>query len=127
MAMSDYLETALLNHVCRGIAYSAPTSLYLALYTSAPTDAGGGTEVSGGGYARQPVTFGAPSNGQVTTTDAIEFPVATADWGTIVAIGVFDDETGGNLLFYGNLDASKQIFAGDQLRILAGNLTISLD
>jgi len=125
--MSDYLETALLNHVCRGIAYSAPTSLYVALYTTAPTDAGGGTEVSGGGYARQQVTFGAPSNGQVTTTATIEFPIATANWGTIVAIGVFDAETGGNLLFYGNLDASKQIFAGDQFRILAGNLTISLD
>lgn len=126
-AMSDYLESALLNHVLRNTAYTPPTALYVALYTSDPTDQDIGTEVSGGGYARQAVSFGPPSNGSVSNTADIVFPVATANWGTITHIGVRDAATGGNLLFRAALDTAKSIQSGDQLKILAGQLVISLD
>lgn len=66
-SFSDYLENKVLDHVYRNVAYTAPTGTYLALYTVAPTDAGGGTEVTGGGYARQAITFGASSGGQSPT------------------------------------------------------------
>lgn len=127
MSMSDYLENALLNAVLRNTPYTSPSQVYVALFTSDPTDAGTGTEVSGGGYARQSVTFNAPSNGQVTNAADILFPVATASWGTVTHVGIYDAATGGNLLFSGALTTSKTISANDQLKIAAGSLSISLD
>ena len=127
MSMSDYLENALLNAVLRNTPYTSPSQVYVALFTSDPTDAGTGTEVSGGGYARQAVTFNAPSNGQVTNAADILFPVATASWGTVTHVGIYDAQTGGNLLFSGALTTSKTISANDQLKIAAGSLSISLD
>jgi hypothetical protein len=127
MSMSDYLENALLNAVLRNTPYTSPSQVYVALFTSDPTDAGTGTEVSGGGYARQAVTFNAPSNGQVTNASDILFPVATASWGTVTHVGIYDAQTGGNLLFSGALTTSKTISANDQLKIAAGSLSISLD
>jgi len=126
-AVSDYLENALLNHVFRGVAYTAPTAIYLALYTSDPTDADTGTEVSGGGYARQQVTFTAPSNGVITNTADIVFPEATADWGTITHLGLHDAVTGGNLLWHGPVVQSRLILTGDQLVIKAGTISVTLD
>jgi hypothetical protein len=127
MSMSDYLENALLNAVLRNTPYTSPSQVYVALFTSDPTDAGTGTEVSGGGYARQAVTFNAPSNGQVTNASDILFPIATASWGTVTHVGIYDAQTGGNLLFSGALTTSKTISANDQLKIAAGSLSISLD
>jgi hypothetical protein len=127
MSMSDYLENALLNAVLRNTPYTSPSQVYVALFTSDPTDAGTGTEVSGGGYARQPITFNAPSNGQVTNAADILFPIATASWGTVTHVGIYDAQTGGNLLFSGALTTSKTISANDQLKIAAGSLSISLD
>jgi hypothetical protein len=127
MSMSDYLENALLNAVLRNTPYTSPSQVYVALFTSDPTDAGTGTEVSGGGYARQAVTFNAPSNGQVTNAADILFPVATASWGTVTHVGIYDAQTGGNLLFSGALTTNKTISANDQLKIAAGSLSISLD
>lgn len=124
-AMSDYLENAIGNHILRNIAYTSPTTVYCALYTVAPSDAGGGTEVSGGGYARQAVTFGAPSNGVFTNSADVVFPIATANWGTIVAFALFDAATGGNMLIYGNLSSSKTINSGDQFRFPAGQLSVT--
>lgn len=126
-AISDYLEAALLNHVLRNTPYAQPATVYLALYTAAPSDAGGGTEVSGGGYARQAITFGAPASGQVQNSAAITFPQATADWGTITHVGIFDAGTAGNLLWWGALAAAKTIVAGDQFVIDVNQLTVSLD
>lgn len=126
-AVSDYLENALLDHVFRGTAYTSPTAIYVALYTSDPTDADSGTEVSGGGYARQSVTFNAPSGGVITNSADIVFPEATADWGTITHIGLRDAATLGNLLWHGAVTQSRLILAGDQLIIKAGTLTVSLD
>ncbi len=124
--MSNYLENALINAVLRNTQYTSPTTVYVALYTSDPTDADTGTEVSGGSYARQPVTFSAPTDGATENTGQIEFPVATESWGTITHVGIRDASTGGNLLFYGQLAISKLISSGDQFVIKAGDLDISL-
>lgn len=126
-AMSNYLEDLLLNLVLRGGSYTPPATVYVALYTSDPTDGDTGTEVTGGGYARQPVTFTDASNGQTSNTTDILFPVATSDWGTITHVGIRDAATGGNLLFRAALDQPKTILSGDQFKIPAGQLVISID
>ena len=126
-AISDYLENALLNAVFRNVPYTSPASVYIALYTSDPTDADTGVEVSGGGYERQPVTFNAPTNGQMTNSGDVIFPVATADWGTITHIGLRDAPIGGNLLYHAPLNINKTILSGDQLIFKTGEIVISLD
>ena len=125
-ALSDYLENKLLDHALGTAAYTMPT-VYVALYTSDPTDADTGTEVSGGGYARQTVTFNAASGGSASNASDITFPQATADWGTITHIGLRDAATGGNLLWHGALDQAKTVTNGDTFVIPAGSLTITLD
>jgi hypothetical protein len=127
---SDYYESKVLDHMLRGTAFTPPATVYVALFTTAPTDAGGGTEVSGGGYARQSVTFGAPSGTnptQIANSADVNFPVATAAWGTVVAFGLFDASTAGNLLAWDNLTASKQIDVNDQAKFAAGDLKVTLD
>jgi len=124
-SFSDYLENKVLGHVFGGTSYTAPATIYLALYTVAPDDTGGGTEVSGGSYARQSCAFTVTGN-LATNTSAVEWPTATGSWGTVVAVGVFDALTTGNLLAYGNLTSSKTIASGDVLRIPAGDLDITL-
>ena len=124
--MSNYLENALINGTLRGTTYTAPTTTFLALYTSDPTDADTGTEVSGGSYARQSITMGAPSNGASTNSVAIEYPQCTADWGTVAFVGIRDAVTGGNLLYHTALDTSKVIANGDIFKITAGNLSVTL-
>jgi hypothetical protein len=124
--MSNYLENALINVTLRNTAYTSPTTVYLALYTSDPTDADSGTEVSGGSYARQSITFGAPSNGASTNSASVEFPQATGSWGTITHVGIRDALTTGNLLYHTPLDVSKTISSGDIFKIASGNLSVTL-
>lgn len=124
--MSNYLENALINGTIRATSYTAPSVVYLALYTSDPTDADVGTECSGGSYARQSITFGAPSNGASTTTADITFPQATTSLGTVAYIGIRDALTAGNLLYHTPLDTSKVIDVGDIFKIAAGSLTVTL-
>ncbi len=124
--MSNYLEAALINATLRNTSYTSPTTVYLALYTDDPTDADTGTEISGGSYARQSITFGAPSNGTSTNSAAIEFPAATANWGVITHVGIRDALTSGNLLYHTALDASKTINNGDIFKILTSNLSVTL-
>ena len=124
--MSNYLENALINATLRNTSYTSPAAVYLALYTSDPTDADSGTEVSGGSYARQAITFGAPSNGVSTNSAAIEFPQATGSWGTVGWIGIEDASTGGNLLYHTALDTSKTIESGDIFKIAIGSLSVTL-
>ena len=125
---SDYLEDKVLDHVFGGTAYTAPTTLYVALYTVAPTDTGGGTEVSGGAYVRQTAAFTVSGTNPTTASNsaAIEYPTATANYGTVVAVGVFDASSGGNLLAYANLDTSKVVSTGDVFRFNTGDLDITL-
>ena len=123
---SNYLENALINAVLRNTSYTSPTTVYVALFTSDPTDAGSGTEVSGGSYARTSVTFGSPSNGVTTNSADVTFPTATASWGTVGYIGIYDASTSGNLLFHTPLDVSKTIDSGDIFKIPSGNLSVTL-
>lgn len=124
--MSNYLENALINATLRNTGYTSPTTVYLSLYTTDPTDADTGTEVAGNAYARQAITFGAPSNGVTTNTAAIEFPQATGSWGTVAYIGIRDASTAGNLLYHTPLDASKTIATGDVFRVAIGSLSVTL-
>jgi len=126
--MSDYLENAMLNLTLNGSAFTAISTPYVSLHTADPTDAGTGTEVSGGSYARQSASFATASGtgGSVSTDADITFPTATADWGTITHIGIWDSASGGQLLYHTALDTSKTITSGDIFKILTGNLTVTL-
>jgi len=128
MSFSNYLETELLDHVFTNSAYTAPSTLYLALFTSNPADDASGTEVSTSGtaYARQTVTFSVSGN-TATTSAAVEFPTATASFGTVTHVAVYDASTAGNLIAYAALTSSKAIDTGDVFRVPAGDLDITLD
>ena len=125
---SNFLENALINATLRATTYTSPATVYVSLYTTDPTDADSGTEVStsGTGYARTAVTFGAPSNGVSTNSADVTFPTATASWGTVTHIGIHDASTSGNLLFHTPLDTSKTIDSGDIFKITTGNLSVTL-
>ena len=126
---SDYLEDKVLDHVFGGTAYTAPGTLYVALYTSAPSDTGGGTEVSGGSYARKSMaamTVSGTSPTTATNGAAVEFVTATGTWGTVTHVGVFDAATSGNLMAWAALTASKAVSSGDFFRFDAGDLDITL-
>ena len=123
---SNFLEDALINATLRATTYTSPATVYVSLYTSDPTDADTGTEVSGGSYARTAVTFGAPSNGVTTNSADVTFPTATGSWGTVSHIGIHDASTAGNLLFHTALDTSKTIDSGDIFKISSGNLSVTL-
>ena len=124
--MSNFLENALINATLRNTTYTSVATVYVSLWTSDPTDAGSGTEVSGGSYARTSVTFGAPSNGVTTNSADVTFPTATASWGTVGWIGINDASTSGNLLYHTALDTAKAIDSGDIFKIASGNLSVTL-
>ncbi len=127
-ALSDYAEKLLLDWSMTTGSATRPTAWYVALYTSAPTDAGGGTEVSGGGYTRKAVTFAAATSGAGTTSNTgdVTWTASGAAFGTVVAIGIFDAASSGNLLWHGNMTASKTIADGDTLEFSAGNIDLTL-
>jgi hypothetical protein len=124
--MSNYLENALINVTLRATSYTAPTTVYVSLWTSNPNDDASGTEVTGGSYARTAVTFAAPSNGVTTNSADVTFPTATASWGTVGWIGINDALSSGNLLYHTPLDTSKTIDSGDIFKISTGNLSVTL-
>jgi len=126
-AISNYLENALLNATLRNTTYTSPATVYAGLFTSDPTDAGSGTEVSGGSYARKAITFAAPSNGVTTNSAAAcEFDQATGSWGTITHFGIFDALTSGNLLYHGALTTSKTISSGDVFKFATSSVSVTL-
>jgi len=124
--MSNFLENALINATLRATTYTSVATVYVSLWTSDPTDAGSGTEVSGGSYARTAVTFAAPANGVTTNSADVTFPTATASWGTVGWIGINDAASSGNLLYHSPLDTSKTIDSGDIFKISTGNLSVTL-
>lgn len=126
MSLSDTFETTTLKWLLTADAVTRPTAWYIGLFTVAPSDAGGGTEVSGGSYARKSVAFTVSVN-LATNSAAVEFDVATADWGTITSVAVFDAVSGGNMIAYATLTASKTIANGDVLRIPLNDLDITMD
>jgi hypothetical protein len=126
----NFWSNAILSLLFGQQSPSAIGTLYFALYTAAPTDAGGGTEVSGGSYARVSVTnnttnFPTASSQQSQNANLINFGTASANWGTIVAVGVFDASTSGNLLYWGPLTVNKTINSGDSFKIAANNATFT--
>jgi len=124
---TDFLEDKIIDHLLRNQSYSPPSAIYLALFTTPTSDAGGGTEVSGGSYARQAVTLAAASGGASSNSADITFPQATADWGTITHVALMDALTGGNMLMHTPLDASKTINNGDTFKINASDLDVTVD
>jgi hypothetical protein len=128
MSFSNTFETHVLNYVFTTTSVTRPTAWYLALFTSNPAEDASGTEVSTSGtaYARQSATFTVSGN-TASNSAAIEFPTATASFGTVSHVGVFDASTGGNLIAYSALDTSKAISTGDVFRVPSGDLDITLD
>lgn len=140
-AMSDYLENKLLDHVFRGQSFTAPTTLYVGLFTTATDDTGGGTEVTGGSYARVSVTCnltnwnatqggtGSSNSGTGGLIDnAVEFtfPAPTGDWGSITHFALFDAASGGNMIIHDSLTTSKTVNNGDPApKFTAGALDIT--
>lgn len=127
-AASDYLENKVLDHVLGGSTYTQPSTIYVGLWT-ADDGLESGTltsEVSGGSYAREAITFDAASGGSADSAATVTFPTATANWGTITHVALMDASTSGNVLFHGSVTTSKTIESGDTFQISAGNLTISL-
>ena len=124
---SDFLENKIIDHMLRNQAYTPPTAVYVALFTSPTDDAGGGTEVSGGGYVRQAVTLSAASGGASSNSADVTFPQATADWGTVSHLAIMDSESGGEMLMHTILDASKTINNGDIFKINTGDLDITVE
>lgn len=136
-ALSDYLESAWLNMLAQGQSFTPPAT-HVALFTTAPSDSGGGTEVSGGDYARQQVNqdgatqpyWNAPTDDGgpqvIDNNGEIAFPQATADWGEVVAVGIYDAATGGNLLYYGTLASSKTVTTNDTFKFADGDLDLKL-
>jgi hypothetical protein len=127
---STYLANKLLDHWLGGPDFARPATLYIALFTAAPTASGGGTEVSGGSYARVAVTnnttnFPAAASGLERNATAIAFPTATAGWGTVVGAGFFDASSGGNFLAYGPFTSSRDILSGETFTIAANGGTFT--
>jgi hypothetical protein len=126
MSFSDTFETTVLKWTFTTDSVTRPTNWYLGLFTSDPTDAGTGTEISGNGYTREAVTFSVTGD-TATNTAAIEFDAATASWGTVSHVGVFDAASSGNLIAHSSLTTAKAVSAGDILRVPTGDLDITLD
>src|SRR3990167_2450727 len=129
---SNYLEDKVNDHVLGGGDFTRPATVYIALYTAAPTDAGGGTEVSGGSYVRLLVTnnatnWPASSGGAKANGTELTFASATASWGTVVAFGILDADTAGNLLYWGDLAVSKAVNSGDTAKFPVGDIDITED
>ena len=140
-AMTDFLENKLIDHLFRTTSYAKPTVLAVALFTTATTDAGGGTEVTGGSYARvslnplntnwnatQGGTTGDSSGTGGLTDNALDitFPAPTANWGSIVNFAIMDATTAGNMLIHGALTTAKTVNNGDPApKFVAGALDVT--
>ncbi len=121
MSYSDYLEDAIQDHIHGGSAFTAPSGQYMALYSVAPTDAGGGTELTGNGYARQSITFGASSGGVASNTNTVTFTASGGDWSAAIAGAVFDAVSGGNMLEHNSI-TSVTVTDGNSLTYSAGDI-----
>lgn len=143
MAASNYLANKLLDSLYRAVAFTPPTTYFVALFTTAPTSAGGGTEVTGGSYARVSLTASttniSATNGATTTTNpssgtsgavsnnaVITFPTPTANWGTVVAMALYDASTSGNLIEFANLTSSQVVNSGNPASFPISSLQLTL-
>ena len=136
---TDFLENKIADWLFRGQAYAPPATVYIAAFTVSPTDTGGGTEVTGGGYARQAIvsnltnwsgtqgagttTVSSGTGGQISNNVLIDFGTASAGYGTVVSFAAFDAVTAGNMILFSTLGTSKTVSTGDRLTIPAGSQT----
>lgn len=125
-ALSDHAETLIANFIANAQTATRPTAWHLAIFTAAPSDAGGGTELSGNGYARQAITFGAASSGVTSNTSTHTFTASGGNWGACTHFGIFDASSAGNLLWHGALTASRTINDGESLTVAAAAFTLTL-
>ena len=125
MPISNDLANKLANATVRNTSYTSPATVYVALYSTAPTAATSGTELSGSGYSRQAVTFGAPTAGTVASNVAVTFGAATANWTAAVAIATVDASTSGNIMWFKGI-ATQVVKSGDSLTLDSGDITITL-
>lgn len=124
---SDYLENKILDHVLRNTAYTSPATVYCGLYTAAPTDAGGGTEVSGNNYSRTAITFGAAASGAIANSAAVNFPTPSGSWGACTHFGIFDAASAGNLLYWGALAQTETPIANNVVSFAIGDIDVTED
>jgi len=135
-AFSSYLEDAIQNHVLGNVQLPSFANVYIALFHTAPTEAGQTAyECTGNGYARvalvnDATNWGNSTDGRKTNQNAITFPTATGSWGgsdQVVSVGIYTMASGGNLLYFGLLSAPKTVANGDTVSIGAGQLEITID
>jgi hypothetical protein len=129
MSLTNYAEDQVLKWAFTTGSVTRPTDWYVGLFTAAPGETGGGTEVSGNGYGRKAATFSVSGTAPTTATNtgAIEFDAATGSWGTITHVAIFDAVTSGNMIAYAALSTSKVVGENDIFRIQTSNLSITLD
>jgi len=127
-ALANYSEKLLLDFLMTAGTATRPTAWYVALYTGAPNDGGGGTELSGDGYSRKSVTWAAAATpgGTTSNSNAPSFTASGGSWGTVTHLGIHDASSSGNLLWHGALTASKVIADGDSLDFAAGSIDLTL-
>jgi len=124
-AFSDYLENAVLNHVLRGEAYTPPTDIYVSLHTEPVGDDGSGAEVSGASYERKIASWTEATESTSDNEAALIWVNMPAT--TVQSVGIWDDESAGNLLFHGLLIEPRPLSAGDPFTFNIGDLDITLD
>ena len=125
-ALSNDWETHLLQYTFNSGSLTRPTTLYLALHTADPTDAGG-NEISGNGYARQTISFGTVSSNTATSNATVTFPACTGSpWGNITHCSIHTASTSGTMVCSSALTTSKNIAVGDILSVSSGSITVTL-
>lgn len=124
MSKSDYLESKIVRHIINAAAYTAPATLYLALFTTDPGETGSGTEMTGGSpaYARKPITWGTEANGTVANSVAVSVNPATA---SVTHWGIYDAVSGGNLMYSDNFETPIDTVSGTPLVFAIGDITIT--
>lgn len=123
----DSFENAILDHALGTTESTFVAQCYVGLFTVAPTDSTSGTEVSGGSYARQAINFAAASGGSATQSGVVTFPQATGSWGTVVAWGIFDASSAGNLRYWGDVTPNKAVDSGDTASFADGEIVVTED
>jgi len=126
MDFSHYLENKLISATVRNVSYSTPEKVYLALFKTNPTKKDIGIEVTGASYTRPNVTFAVPADGVTQNPSQITYAVATTNWGDVGWVGIMDSKEDGNLLYFTELENSKNILTGDQLKFKPTEITLTL-
>ena len=121
---TTYLEDAIVNHVLRNTALTSPTNVYLALFSVAPSEAGGGTELTGNGYARQAITFGAPADGVVTNSGAVTFTASGGAWSAVAGIAICDAVSAGNQLYW-DTKVISALADGDSINFAISQISVT--